>query len=423
MKVKIYPSDVSGSIKIPPSKSMSHRAIICASLAKGRSKITNIAFSEDVLTTIEGMKNLGAKIDCYDDFVIVDGIYNLENPVNNQIDCNESGSTLRFFVPIFSLTNQEITFWGKNRLLIRPQEIYREIFTSRNLEFSQDTEKLIIKGSLKPDIYTLNGDVSSQFISGLLFALPLLSGDSEIHIKEPYESRSYVDLTLQMLNEFGIDIKYTDNNTLFIKGNQSYLAHNHEVEGDFSQFGFFGCLGAINNTLNCIGLNHNSLQGDKEMVDILKNAGVKIEEITGGYQIFKSTINPLKIDLANCPDLGPILSVLCANSTGDCEIFNASRLRIKESDRILAMETELKKFGIELSSTNDEVFIKGQSSFDTNSELSGHKDHRIVMALAILATISKKPIVISEAEYIKKSYPHFFEDLAKLNVKVDKIND
>ena len=423
MRVVIYPSKVSGTVKIPPSKSMSHRAIICASLAKGTSKISNIAFSEDILTTIEGMKKLGAIIESFDDYVIVKGINDFKSLVSNEINCNESGSTLRFFVPIFSITGEEIHFLGKNRLLIRPQEIYREIFQSRNLEFSQDTEKLTIKGCLKPDTYELNGDVSSQFISGLLFALPLLDGDSYIKIKEPYESRSYVDLTLQMLEEFGIDVSYTDKNTLFMRGNQKYLAHDHEVEGDFSQFGFWGTLGAINNTIDCVGLSHKSLQGDKEMVDILKNAGVKIENIHNGYRIHKSDVKATDIDLGNCPDLGPILTVLCANSNGNSRIYNAGRLRIKESDRILAMETELSKFSVKLSSTNDEVFITGQSDFGTSEKTCGHKDHRIVMALAVLATICQQPVEISEAEYIKKSYPNFFEHLSNLGIKVVKFDD
>lgn len=420
MTVKIHSTNISGTVKIPPSKSMSHRAIICASLAKGKSTIKNIAFSEDILTTIEGMKALGAKIDCFDDYVVVDGVRDFENLAFNEINCNESGSTLRFFVPIFSLTNKEVNFLGKNRLLIRPQAIYEEIFKSRNLEFSQDDKKLTIKGSLKADRYELSGDVSSQFISGLLFALPLLDGDSEIHIAEPYESRSYVDLTLQMLTDFGIDASYSDPNTLVIRGNQQYKACDHTVEGDFSQFGFYGALGAINNTIICDGLRHNSKQGDRQMVQILKDCGVDISETKVGYRIRKSTVNAVDIDLKDCPDLGPILTVLCSVADGKSTIFNAGRLRIKESDRILAMETELQKFGIEISSTDDVITINGQKSFDTSIETCGHKDHRIVMALAVLGTICDSPIVITEAEYIKKSYPNFFEDLESLGVKLEK---
>ncbi|MFI3226676.1 MAG: 3-phosphoshikimate 1-carboxyvinyltransferase [Clostridia bacterium] len=420
MTVKIHPTRVTGAVKIPPSKSMSHRAIICAALASGTSKISNIAFSEDILTTIEGMKALGAKIDCFDDYVIVDGIKNFDSLYENKVNCNESGSTLRFFIPIFSLTNKEVTFLGKNRLLIRPQAIYNEIFTSRGLDFSQDDKKLTIKGKLPAGRYELAGDVSSQFISGLLFALPMLDGDSEIHVSEPYESRSYVDLTMQMLTDFGIDVKYTDNNTLFIKGNQSYKACDHTVEGDFSQFGFFAVLGAINNTLICEGLRHDSKQGDKQMVQILKDCGVDISETHSGYRIRNSKVNAVDIDLKDCPDLGPILTVLCAVADGKSTIFNAGRLRIKESDRILAMETELRKFGIDISSTNDVITMNGQNKFNTDDITCGHKDHRIVMALSVLATICAQPVEITEAEYIKKSYPNFFEDLEKLGVKVEK---
>ncbi len=420
MKATIFKSEVSGAVHIPPSKSMSHRAIICAALANGKSTISNIAFSEDIITTIEGMKALGAKIECFDNYVEVQGIADFNSLESNDINCNESGSTLRFFVPIFSLTGQKVNFLGKNRLLIRPQDIYREIFSDRGLHFSQDTEKLTIEGKLPAGEYKLRGDVSSQFISGLLFTLPLLEADSTISIGEPYESRSYVDLTIQMLEEFGVEIKYIDKNTIFVKGNQKYIAQNHTVEGDFSQFGFYGALGAINNTIDCLGLKHNSLQGDKEMVGILRDFGVNVEEIENGYRIHKTDLKPHDINLENCPDLGPILSVLCACTKGKTKTFNAGRLRIKESDRILAMETELLKFGVDISSTEDEVFINGQEIFDTNEELSGHKDHRIVMALSVLGTICEKPITINQAEFIKKSYPHFFEDLEKLGVKVVK---
>lgn len=421
MKVKIYPSKVSGAVKIPPSKSMSHRAIICASLAKGKSIISNIAYSEDVTTTIDAMRVLGAKIECFDDYIEVYGIESFENVSSNDVHCNESGSTLRFLIPIFSLTNKEVNFHGKNRLLIRPQDIYKEIFEERKLFFTQNEKVLTINGSLTSGTYSLRGDVSSQFISGLLFTLPMLLGDSRIIIDEPYESRSYVDLTLQMLKDFGIDVTYTSKNELYIKGSQSYKPQNHTVEGDFSQFGFFGVLGAINSEIDCLGLRHDSLQGDKEAVSILEDFGADITEIDGGYKVKKSNLTATKINLENCPDLGPILTVMCANSDGKSNIFNAGRLRIKESDRILAMETELKKFEVLLSSTNDEVFIEKKAIFDTSEELFSHKDHRIVMALSVLATICEKPVVIESAEYIKKSYPHFFEDLQSLGIKIDII--
>ena len=423
MKVKVYPSSVSGEIKIPPSKSMSHRAIICASLAKGKSIITNVAYSEDVKITIEGMKQLGANIACYEDRVEIEGIKDFTNMKDDVVFCNESGSTLRFFIPIFSMCNKPISFTGRNRLLQRPQKIYEDIFTSQNIPYYHDHEKLQIGGCLKAGSYVLDGNVSSQFISGLLFALPLLKEDSTIHINEPYESRSYVDLTLQMLDLYGIKASYSDKNTLYIPGNQSYVAHDYEIEGDYSQFAFFAVLAAINNDLHCTGLSHTSLQGDKKIVSILKEAGACIEESFEGYKIKKSTLHASSIDLQDCPDLGPILNVMAMYAQGETHIFNAQRLRYKESDRIAAMEEELKKCQVKMHTTEEDIYICGNPPYRCDIPLEAHNDHRIVMSLSVAATLFNAPVIIHQAQAINKSYPTFFEDLTKLGVKVEILDD
>lgn len=423
MKVRVHPSKVSGEVIIPPSKSMSHRAIICAALANGTSTITNVAYSDDIKITIEGMKQLGADITCLDNSVIVKGIKDFTSMQNDTVFCNESGSTLRFFIPIFSLCDKTISFTGRNRLLKRPQVIYENIFKSQGISYEQDDEKITIGGKLQAGDYELNGDVSSQFISGLLFTLPLLDKDSTIHIKEPYESRSYVDLTLQMLELYGIQASYKDANTLVIPGNQSYVAHDYDIEGDYSQLGFFAVLAAINNDLKCLGLSHDSLQGDKQIVSILKYAGADISEIENGYLIKKSKLHASEIDLGDCPDLGPILNVMAMYANGNTRIYNAQRLRYKESDRIAAMEEELNKCGVRISTTEGEILINGAEQYSCDEILSGHKDHRIVMSLSVAATLFDKPVVIVGAQAINKSYPTFFDDLQKLGCKVDIIND
>ena len=423
MKVQITPSKVSGEIKIPPSKSMSHRAIICASLADGISTIKNVAYSDDVKITIEGMRLLGADITCLEDSVIVKGISDFTQIKTDTIFCNESGSTLRFFIPIFSLCDKKIAFTGRNRLLKRPQKIYEEIFKKQNLVYVQDEEKIEIEGKLKSGKYELAGDVSSQFISGLLFTLPLLEKDSTIHIKEPYESRSYVDLTLQMLHLFGIKAEYQDQNTLYIPGNQKYISHDYEIEGDFSQLGFFAVLASINNDLKCTGLSHDSLQGDKKIISILKNAGASIEEIENGYLIKKSSLHGSKIDLGDCPDLGPILNVMAMYADGETHIYNAQRLRYKESDRIAAMEEELLKMNVSIKTSEGDIYINGNPSYSCKETLQGHKDHRIVMSLCVAATLFDTPVMIEGAQAINKSYPSFFEDLSKLGVKVECFDD
>lgn len=419
MKIKIYPSKCSGEIKIPSSKSMGHRAIICASLANGKSIISNLDYSDDILATIDGMKKLGANIQCEKDRLIIEGIENFDSLKDNIIDCNESGSTLRFFIPIFSLTGEKISFTGRNRLLKRPQKIYEEIFKEQNLYYFQDEDKIEIKGKLKAKEYFIDGNISSQFISGLLFTLPLLEENSIININPPFESASYIDLTMEVLKEFGITINKVTPLRFEIQGGQKYIAKDYKVEGDFSQLAFFAVLGALNNDLKCIGVKHNSKQGDKAIIDILKKSGVKIEEIEEGYLIYKGKIKGCEIDLGDCPDLGPILNVLAMYGEGEFKIFNASRLRLKESDRISAMEKELKKLGVEIETTEDEIKILGKENYLGNIEVFGHKDHRIVMSLVIAGTMLEKPIIIDGAEAVEKSYPKFFQDLESLNVKVE----
>lgn len=419
MKIKIYPSKCSGEIKIPSSKSMGHRAIICASLANGKSIISNLDYSDDILATIDGMRKLGANIQCEKDRLIVEGIENFYSLKDNIIDCNESGSTLRFFIPIFSLTGEKISFTGKNRLLKRPQKIYEEIFKEQNLYYFQDEDKIEIEGKIKAKEYFIDGNISSQFISGLLFTLPLLEESSIININPPFESASYIDLTMEVLKEFGITINKVTPLRFEIQGGQKYVAKDYKVEGDFSQLAFFAVLGALNNDLKCTGVNLNSKQGDKAIIDILKKSGVKIEEIEEGYLIHKGKIKDCEIDLGDCPDLGPILNVLAMYGEGEFKIFNAGRLRLKESDRISAMEEELKKLGVEIETTEDEIKILGKENYLGDVEVFGHKDHRIVMSLAIAGTMLDKPIIIDGAEAVEKSYPKFFQDLKSLNIKIE----
>lgn len=420
MIATIHPGITKGKVKIPPSKSMSHRAIICAALAKGKSRIENVAYSKDILITIEGMRALGATIITHDDFVEIEGIQDFHHLKYNTIDCGESGSTLRFFIPIFSLCEEIIQFNGSQRLMERPQKAYQDIFANRGLSFIQEDGKIEISGALSSGEYILDGNVSSQFISGLLFILPLLEGHSTIHIKPPFESRSYVDLTLQMLAYFGVHAHFTDEHTIDIPGKQSYHNVCYSIEGDYSQLAFFAVLAALNSDLKITGVNHDSLQGDKEIIEILRNAGVKIEEILQGYHVFKSDVKGSKIDLANCPDLGPILCTLGAYANGETHIYNAQRLRIKESDRIEAMQKELTTLGASLQCEEGDIYIQGAPQYPGGCKFHGHNDHRIVMSIAVASTICEQANTIDEAQAIQKSYPQFFDDLRICGIEVEE---
>lgn len=419
MKARIAPSKCSGQIIIPPSKSMAHRAIICAALAKGTSVIKNVAYSQDIKTTIAGMQQLGANITMEEDQVTITGIQDFSSLQQQEIFCCESGSTLRFFIPIFSLCNQKVTFTGQGRLLQRPQKVYEELFHSQGLSFHQDHNGITIEERLHPGDITLQGNISSQFISGLLFTLPLLDKDSHIHILPPFESKSYVELTLQMLKTFGITAYFEDDVTLYIPGNQTYQAADYTIEGDYSQLAFFAVLAAIQGDLTVYGVHHASRQGDKKILSILKDFGAHIEEVENGYRIHQQPLHGCSIDLADCPDLGPILTVLAMYASGNTNIEHAERLRIKESDRIEAMEQELRKFGVDIHSTADEIFVTGKNTYSCSEVLQGHNDHRIVMALTIAALCSDSTCTIEGAQAIQKSYPAFFEDVQAIGGKVE----
>ncbi|MDO4465911.1 MAG: 3-phosphoshikimate 1-carboxyvinyltransferase [Bacillota bacterium] len=422
MKVKVSPSKVSGNVSIPSSKSMAHRAIICASLAKGKSKVSNITYSKDIEATISCMESLGAKIQKFDTYCIVEGT---DLQVNNEVtcNCNESGSTLRFLIPVASLTNKKVTFLGQGRLLSRPMNVYQNLFDEQNIVFKQTSENIQIQGALKAKDYTIPGDISSQFITGLLFTLPLLKEDSNIIITEPFESKSYVDLTIQMLNKFGIEIKETSNHSYFIPGNQEYLAQDVIVEGDYSQMAFFGVLAALQENLTCSNMDPYSKQGDKAILEQLKNAGAQISIESDSIAVSHNQLQGQIIDLSNCPDLGPILCVLASFAKGTTHIINAGRLRIKESDRIEAMESELKKWGVDITSTEDSITIVGKESYkqDKTVALYGHNDHRIVMAMTVFGLCSQSECIIDDAQAITKSYPSFFEDIQSIGGKVEKL--
>lgn len=428
----VHPGQPRGTVHIPASKSLAHRAVICAALAGGTSQLSNLTLSNDIRATLAGMAQLGAVAkQTADDEFTISGSGKPKASGALTVDCGESGSTLRFFIPVFSLTACPVRFLCHGRLADRPQTVYEEIFARLGVDFHPfrdgDTAGWELNGSLTPGDYTIRGDISSQFISGLLFALPLLGGDSRLIITPPFESRSYVELTLQTLAQFGVVAHWQDDHTLHIPGGQHYHPADLAIEGDYSQLAFFAVLGAINSPITTCGLNPASAQGDKKIVEIVRQMGANVVPTADGYTFAPGELAATEIDLADCPDLGPVLTVLAAAAKGDTRLYNAGRLRIKESDRIADVETELARFGIATSSTADELFVSGTahgtaiSGADTPCQ--AHNDHRIVMALAVLATICRRPVEICQAQAINKSYPRFFNDLQNLGIKVEFIDD
>ncbi|MGN8913426.1 3-phosphoshikimate 1-carboxyvinyltransferase [Anaerofustis butyriciformans] len=404
--ILIKPRKLSGEVIVPPSKSMAHRAIICAALSKGKSIIDNIDLSDDIIATINAARSMGAKIKIDNRKVVVEGILSSPNNEDFIVDCNESGSTLRFFVPITMLLNQKKTFIGKGNLGKRPLNVFYEIFDKQGIKYSykKDILDLQVEGKLKADTFYVRGDISSQFITGLLFALPLLNDDSKIVITSKLESKSYLDLTLSMLDKFGIEIENKDYKEFIIKGNQEYKAMDYTVEGDYSQAAFFLSANYIGNDIDIKGLDENSLQGDKEILkwlEVLKNDENKV------------------IDATNCPDIIPILTVCAALTKGKTEIINAGRLRIKECDRLTAISTQLNKLGADIIEHEESLAINGVDSLN-GGYVDSFKDHRISMSLAIASSRCKDDIIIKDYMCVKKSYPHFYEDFKKLGGEINE---
>ena len=425
--LKIIPSKLKGSVKIPPSKSMAHRAIICAALSDGICRIDNIDYSDDIIATINAMNSLGATIEKHDDYIEVVGIYKNINKIkeNRIIDCNESGSTLRFLVPISLLFKGSNKFIGKGNLGKRPLTTYYNIFNNQGIKYSYEENNLnlVVDGELKPGVFEVEGNISSQFITGLLFALPLLNGDSKITITKEMESKGYIDLTLKAISDFGIEIINNNYSEFIIKGNQKYNARNYRVEGDYSQAAFFLCADGLGNNVVCRDLDLNSLQGDKEIIDILERMNVvfNTNEIGLSGEVSGELISTV-IDGSQCPDIIPVLSAVSALSKGTTEIINAGRLRIKECDRLSAVTSELKKLGAQIIEKEDGLVITGVEKLQGGVEVWSHKDHRIAMTLAIASTMCKKPIIIKDYECVAKSYPSFFEDFKALGGNIHEWN-
>ena len=411
---------VAGRIAAPPSKSMAHRAVLCAALAKGTSHLHHLAFSKDISATLGAAGRLCARVTTGENDAVVEGLGRFL-PVDAPVDCCESGSTLRFLIPLASLTGQEVTFTGRGRLMERPQSVYKTLYQQQGLRFEQGADRLTVEGALTPGEYELAGNVSSQFISGLLFALPLLPGDSQLHLISPVESRSYIDMTRAVQAAFGVHSRWLDETTLLLPGGQQYRPCDYNVEGDYSQAAFPAVLGAVCGGVTITGLAPDTLQGDAAILDILRRCGAVFTRTGDSITFAKAPLHGVDIDLADCPDLGPVLMVLGLLCKGTTVIRNAQRLRLKESDRIAAMEAELRACGGVLESDGGTITVQGcaERLHAPAAPLHGHNDHRVVMSLAVLAAAAKLPLTVDDAEAIQKSWPGFFADAAPLGVEVE----
>ena len=398
MKTIIYKSQAKGVVHAPTSKSMAHRLLIAAALAEGESKIFGITPCDDVLATIDCLNVLGAECNMDGDRITVHGFDMKKSSPSSPLNARESGSTLRFMIPLALLSGKETVFHGAKRLFERPMEIYEELCESRRFRFARVGDTITVKGSLSGGEYSLPGNISSQFITGLLFALSATGEESRIRITTEIESRSYIELTRSAMSAFGVEAIWEDSSTLYLRGGQKFFAKEISVEGDYSGAAFLEAFNLFSGEVNVTGLSDTSLQGDRVYKEL--------------YPLLKSGTPVINIE--DCPDLGPILFAVSAGLNG-AEFIGTKRLKIKESDRALAMAQEQRKFGCDITVLENSVKIKKSDLHSPKEILSGHNDHRIVMSLAVLASVFGGEIDGSEA--VKKSYPDFFRDIEQLGIK------
>lgn len=402
MNVLIQPGTARGTVAAPPSKSMAHRLLICAALSEGESTVYGVDRSEDILATSDCLSALGASLNWEGTTVHIKGC----DPRRSGpavLNCRESGSTLRFMIPLCMLSGNPMILKGSPTLLSRPLSVYEDLCRDRGLTFTRTEEGLLVQGRLTSGEYTVPGSISSQFITGLLFALPLLDGESRIRLLPPVESGSYLSLTLQALQDAGVQVSTPDEYTLDIAGNAAFSARCTEVEGDYSNAAFFEAFNCIGGDVKVTGLRADSLQGDRIYLEY--------------FPLLRE--GPAELDLTDCPDLAPVLFTSAALCHG--AVFTGTRrLRFKESDRGAVMALEMAKFGITLETEENRIIVPAGSIHAPEELLDSHNDHRIAMALSLLCTRTGGEIRCAEA--VRKSFPDYWQKLQSLGIDVSILN-
>ncbi len=413
-----------GTVNIPPSKSAAHRAILCAALADGRSVLSPIELSNDMKATLNAITALGAKAQLSGDTLTIDGIGGHSGDASGEpvdVRCLESGSTLRFIIPIACAAGINGRFIGEGTLVTRPIGLYSELLPKAGVECaSEGGLPLVCKGKLQSGEYEMPGNISSQFITGMLMALPLCDGDSFIRITTPLQSSAYVDMTIRCMNDFGVKV-IPEESGWFIPGHQRYAPRNYTVEGDWSQAGFFLAAGALGSELTLRGLRMDSAQGDRAAIELFRGFGAEISVGEGEIKVRPGKRRAQHINAEQIPDLVPCLAVCAALCEGTTIIDHAERLRIKESDRLTSTAAMIHSLGGNAQATDDGLIIQGVEQF-TGGAVDGFRDHRIVMSAAVGALCADGEVTITTPYSVNKSYPSFFEVYNSLGGKANVID-
>jgi len=402
------PSYIKGKLYVPASKSVAHRVLIASALADKPTRVKGFVTGEDTAATMDCLISLGADISVKDKYILVKPIVSL--PDAAELNARESGSTYRFMLPIAAALGVNAYFTLAGKLGSRPIEALTKVLEEHGAAFNADD--LSIKGKLTCGTFKIDASISSQYITGLLFALPLLDGDSEIVLENEAVSESYIEITLRVLNDFGVKIEKRPNG-FFVKGNQKYVSpHAYTVEGDWSSASFFACMGAIAGDVTLKGMDVKSTQGDRVVLDLIKEAGGRVSVSKSCVRVKKSQLHGIEFSCKDCPDLVPTVASMLAFADGESKIFDADRLKVKECDRLDATTKQLNAVGIEAANDGRTLVIKGGKV--TGGTVNSQNDHRMAMSTSVLAAGSQNGVIIEGADAVKKSYPQFFAVLKKV---------
>ncbi len=416
MIATIETSEINGTVASPPSKSYTHRSIICAALANGRSKIMNPLLADDTHATIDVLSKIGVGISGNNDHIIVKG-NGLSEP-KEELFCKESGTTLRLMTSVCSLIKGRCKLTGSLSLLKRPIKPLVDALEKLgvNCSCNGNFPPVIVNNNLMGGITKVPGDISSQFISGLLLVAPLTQKETQILLSTELESKPYVMMTIDVQKDFGIEIKTSKNLRKFSVTRQEYKPRNYKVEGDWSAASFPLAAGAIAGRVEVTNIDNESLQADRKIIDVLKMMGASLKTTSKGILVIKSRLNAIDFDVSNCPDLFPIVCVLCSAANGTSKISGIRRLLLKESNRLDEMKNGLTKMGVKVKQSRDSIQITGSQ---VKGSTINSNDHRISMAFGILGMIAKGKTIIKNAECVSKSFPEFWNYLSKLNSNLD----
>ncbi|MBI5538484.1 MAG: 3-phosphoshikimate 1-carboxyvinyltransferase [Bacteroidia bacterium] len=418
MKIIIHPSKIDGKLSAPTSKSVAQRAIAIASITKGASFIKNITWSDDVIAALSIAESLGSQIKVTQDSLKVEGGNDIES---DTLNCNESGLCMRMFAPIAALFEKQLTLIASGSLLLRPAGMIEEALNKLGVSCTTNNGKPPIKitGPIKTGNINIDASISSQLITGLLISLPTINNDSFLEV-DNLVSKQYVDVTLSVMNSFGVSIKNNNYKQFVIKGNQTYKPAEINIEGDWSSSSFLLVAAAISGKITITNLSLNSFQPDKNIIDVLEQTGAKIKFNNNTFTCKHSQLKAFNFDATDCPDLFPPLVALASNCNGKSTITGINRLIHKESNRLEVLIREFSKMGVKISQKNNSLEIERGKLIST--EINPENDHRIAMAAAIAYLGSNEIITINQAECVRKSYPGFWEEIKCMGIKAEVVN-